>query len=192
MSLDNVQVGALGNIVSILNLVIALIGGAMLAAGVVLYLETANLGTTVNDEVAPSMLVLAAIGGTLVVAALVGLVAVCKKRSLLIAAFLGAITVAVLAQFAIVVILFMLQSSFHYYLDDGMDHSMRYYGKLAENARFTEAWDFLHQTMECCGKFGWKDYTTYNASNWLSTTTDSLPDSLRLEELLRALDAEWE
>ena len=42
-------------------------------------------------------------------------------------------------------------------------------GKSGENAKFTEALDFVQEEYQCCGEWGWADYTTPNASNWHST-----------------------
>ena len=177
MSLDDLHVGALGNLVNLFNLLIALIGGGMLAVGAILYLEVSDMGPSLNNEIAPSMIVLGALGGILILTSLVGLVGVCKKQSLLIVAFLAAMTVAILAQYAVVVIMFLFQAGFSYFLNSGMDHSLKYYGKEAENVRFTEAWDYLQVKFDCCGKFGWEDYGSTNASDWFSTKAGSLPDT---------------
>ena len=61
-----------------------LIGAALTGVGVYLYLQTVEIGTCINDEVAPLMIVLVAIGGVLLITALFGLCGVCKKRSFLL------------------------------------------------------------------------------------------------------------
>ena len=61
-----------------------LIGAALTGIGVYLFLETREIGTCINDELAPLMVVLIAIGGVLLVTALLGLVGVCKKKSVVL------------------------------------------------------------------------------------------------------------
>lgn len=161
----------------LLVLFIWLIGGALTGVGVLLYLQTNSMGTTVNNELAPLKLVLMAIGGVLLLTALLGLIGVCRKKSIMLSAFLAAMIIVLLAQFAAVVILFMFESSLSYYLEDGMRHSLLFYGKEGENVKFTDSWDYVQETQECCGQYGWQDYTTKNASNWFSTKFGSLPDS---------------
>jgi len=85
--------------------------------------------------------------------------------------------IVLLAQFAAVVIMFIFESSVHYYMKEGMTHSLLFYGKGGDNAKFTESLDYVQETHKCCGHFGWADYTTPNASNWHSTKFGSLPDS---------------
>ncbi|KAL5268936.1 hypothetical protein ACHWQZ_G002688 [Mnemiopsis leidyi] len=123
------------------------------------------------------MVVLIAIGGVLLVTAMLGLIGVCKKKSVLLSGFLAAMIIALLAQFAAVVIMFIFESSVRYYMQDGMSHSLLFYGKGGDNAKFTESWDYVQKNHKCCGQYGWADYTTPNASNWHSTNFGSLPDT---------------
>ena len=57
--------------------------------GVYLYLETVEIGTCINDELAPLMIVLVAVGGVLLITAFFGLCGVCKKRSSLLSGVSG-------------------------------------------------------------------------------------------------------
>lgn len=153
------------------------IGGSMLGLGVFYYLQIVEIGTAVNDELAPLIIVLAVVGAVLFVTSMIGCCGLCAKQSYLLSGFLTALIIVCVAQFAAVVILFMFEASLHYYLQDGMSHSLLFYGKSGENAKFTEALDYVQENYECCGKWGWDDYTTPNASNWYSTNYGSLPDS---------------
>ena len=44
--------------------------------------------------------------------------------------FLAAMIIVLLAQFAAVVIMFIFESSVRYYMQDGMSHSLLFYGKV--------------------------------------------------------------
>lgn len=169
--------GTLSKIAYLLILLVWLIGAALTGVGVYLYLQTVQIGTCINDEVAPLMVVLVAVGGVLLITALLGLCGVCKKRSFLLSGFLAAMIIVLLAQFAAVVIMFIFESSIHYYMGDGMTHSLLFYGKGGDNAKFTDSWDYVQETHKCCGQYGWNDYASKNASNWFSTKLGSLPDS---------------
>ena len=65
-------------------LVCQLIGGALLGMGVYLYLETEQIGTCINNELSPLMIVLIAIGGVLLITAVMGLAGICKKTSFIL------------------------------------------------------------------------------------------------------------
>lgn len=172
-----IQEGTLSKIAYLLILLVWLIGGALTGVGVYLYLETVEIGTCINDELAALMIVLVAVGGVLLITAFFGLCGVCKKRSSLLSGFLAAMIIVLLAQFAAVVIMFIFESSIHYFMRDGMTHSLLFYGKGGDNVKFTDSWDYVQENHKCCGQFGWEDYTTPNASNWFSTKFGSLPDS---------------
>jgi len=172
-----IQVGSLSTIAYFLNTLVLLIGSALAGIGIHLYLLTAEIGTSVNNELAPIMIILVAIGGVLFFTATIGLCGVCNKASVMLSGFLAAMIIVLLAQFAAVVIMFTFEASVHYYLEEGLEHSILFYGKTGENAKFTESIDFLQEKLECCGHYGYKDYASPNASNWFSTNSGSLPDS---------------
>lgn len=61
-----------------------LIGAALAGGGAYLYMVTHMMGAAVNDELAPIMIVLCAVGGALIFSALLGTIGVCKKKSMLL------------------------------------------------------------------------------------------------------------
>lgn len=172
-----IQVGSLSNLAYLLNLLVWLIGAALTGLGLLLYTKASDMGTAVNDELAPIMIVVIAIGGVLLFTASMGLLGVCRKQSVLLSGFLAAMIIVLLAQFAAVVILFTFEASVHYYLADGLQHSILFYGKDGDNAKFTKALDYLQQNLKCCGEYGFDDYMSPNASNWFSNNFGDLPDT---------------
>ena len=56
----------------------------MVGVGIYLYLQIVEIGTVVNNELAPLVIVLIAVGGVLFLAALVGCCGACAKQSYLL------------------------------------------------------------------------------------------------------------
>ena len=60
------------------------IGGSMLGLGVFYYLQIVEIGTAVNDELAPLIIVLAVVGAVLFVTSMIGCCGLCAKQSYLL------------------------------------------------------------------------------------------------------------
>ena len=62
-----------------------MIGITLTTIGTYLYIVTHNIARTINDEVAPTMIILLVIGSILIVTAALGVVGVFRKQSIIIA-----------------------------------------------------------------------------------------------------------
>jgi len=166
--------------IMMINIVIVIIGGAILAAGIYWQLSPTGFYKEVfSHNIFNVPIVSIVIGSLLLLVGLCGFIGACCEAMFLLKAYMGFLIVIMLVEIVVAVGCVAMKSSVESYAEDRTQELIGFYGDEDKDEAdiIKETIDLIQENFECCGVYGPNDWASLNDAFKGQTNGDIVPNS---------------
>ncbi|XP_063688470.1 tetraspanin-6-like isoform X3 [Bolinopsis microptera] len=166
--------------IMMINIVIVIVGGAILAAGIYWQLSPTGFYKEVfNHNIFNVPIISIVIGSLLLLVGLCGFIGACCEAMFLLKAYMGFLIVIMLMEIVVAVGCVAMKSSVESYATTRTQELIGYYGDEDKDEAdiIKETIDLIQENFDCCGVDGPNDWSSLNADFKDQTNGDIVPNS---------------
>lgn len=166
--------------IMVINIVIILIGGAMLAAGIYWQLSPTGFYKEIfNHDIFNVPIVAIVIGSLLLLVGLCGFMGACCEVMFLLKAYMGFLILIMLIEIVVAVGCVAMKTSVEEYATNRTSELIGFYGDETKDEEeiIEKTIDLVQENFECCGVYGPEDWSQKNAERFVVDGKNIVPNS---------------
>ena len=172
--------------VFIFNLIISLLGVALIGLGSYVHVDTKDYIKFLSGSYLNTPILIIVIGVLILPTVVLGCYAATKDCKMLMVTYIFLLFALIVSQIGAGIAAFALKGELGGSIERNMKEAMNHYGVASQEAD-TVTWDRVQTTFHCCGVFGWKDWKNATSPGLPRNT---VPDSCCIEVRVVHLDVE--
>jgi len=173
--------GTMRIILFICNTIVWLIGVALFATGLYLFLSGKNYEKLVDGSVFSASIIIIVVGFLIALIGFLGCFGAAKKSGGMLLLYGILLLIIITIQILGGVVSFVFSKQVSEFVKEGLELSLASYGGSNETHKaFTSGVDYVQEHLECCGMYGYQDYRNVSAATYWTTVmakSKDVPDT---------------